>query len=111
MLRALGAVTNVGDAGWLVVAYSLLSQVTHATSLGSLHTVHYGDDQTWQMNEISPELLALSLDVTCLASANLIGHSSLILTDISAESISFRQELRIAATDVHLAARQVHGLG
>ena len=71
------------DPGWLVVAYSLLSQVTHATTLGCLHTVRFGDDEIWHGNELSPELMALSLDVTCIASAYLIGHSLLILTELS----------------------------
>jgi hypothetical protein len=111
MLRDFGAATQPRDPGWLVVAYSLLSQVTHATSLGSLHTVRFGKDGAWRINELTPELVALSLDVTCLASAFLIGHSSLILTDMSPESTAFRDELRLEASKVHATARLVHGLG
>lgn len=111
LLRDFGEATQPRDPGWLVVAYSLLSQVTHATTLGSLHTVRVGYDGTWYINELTPELLALSLDVTCIASAYLIGHSSLMLTDISSEAINFRNELRIEASKVHAAARPVHGLG
>lgn len=92
------------DPGWLVVAYSLLSQVTHATTLGCLHTVRFGDDEIWHGNELSPELMALSLDVTCIASAYLIGHSSLILTELSPQGVAFRDRLRSEASNVHAAA-------
>lgn len=111
LLRAFGHATQPRDPGWVVVAYSLLSQVTHATPLGCLHTVRFGDDQVWYGNELSPELLALSLDITCIASAFLIGHSSLVLTELSAESIFFREGLRREASKVHEAARAIHGLG
>lgn len=111
LLRDFGRATQPREPGWIVVAYSLLSQVTHATTLGCLHTVRFGADQTWHGNELSPELLALSLDVTCLASAFLIGHSSLVLTDLSPEAIRFRDILRLEASMVHAAARCVHGLG
>lgn len=94
-----------------MVAHSLLSQVTHTTTLGSLHTVRFSDDGTVFINKLSPALVALSLDVTCMASAYLIGHSSLIFTDISQESITFRDGLRIEASKVHATARIVHGLG
>lgn len=100
-----------GDPGALVVAYSLLSQVTHATTLGCMHTVRFGDDEIWHGNELSPELMALSLDVTCTASAYLIGHSSLMLTELSPDGIAFRDRIRIEASKVHAAARLVHGLG
>lgn len=99
------------DPGWLVVAYSLLSQVTHATTLGCLHTVRFGDDEIWHGNELSPELMALSLDVTCIASAYLIGHSSLMLTELSPQGVAFRDRLRIEASKVHAEARLIHGLG
>jgi hypothetical protein len=111
MLRDFGVVTQPDDPGWLVVAYSLLSQVTHATTLGALHTVRVNNDQTLSANELTPEVMALSLDVSCMASAFLIGHSSLILTNLSPASHRFRNELRIQASKVHGIARGVHGLG
>jgi hypothetical protein len=111
LLRDFGAATQPREPGWLVAAYSLLSQVTHATALGSLHTVQFEADGTVGISGLTPELLALSLDVSCMASAYLIGHSSLILTDISPESISFRNDVRVKASLVHAAARLVHGLG
>lgn len=111
LIDEFGAATQARDPGWLRVAYSLLSQVTHATSLGSLHTIYFGEDEKWYINELTPEMLALSLDVACIASGYLIGHSSLILTEISSDGISFRNGLRLAASRVHAAARDVHGLG
>jgi hypothetical protein len=111
LLKEFGEATQPGNPGWVVVAYSLLSQVTHATTLGSLHTVRSGDDETWHGNELSPEFVALSLDLACLGGAFRIGHSALVLCELSEESIQFRNLLRIEASNVHAAARQVHGLG
>lgn len=111
LLRDFSTATQPRDPGWLVVAYSLLSQVTHATALGCMHTVRFGDDGTWHINQLTPELLALSLDVSCLASAYLIGHSSIVITELSQEAIQFRESLRLEASRVHATARLIHGLG
>lgn len=111
LLREFGKDTQPRDPGWLGLAYSLLSQITHATTLGSLHTVRFSADRKWHINELTPEMLALSLDVTCMASAYLIGHSALILTELNQSGIEFRAGLRLAASRVHAAARGVHGLG
>jgi hypothetical protein len=111
MLRSFGAATSFREPGWLSLAYSLLSQITHATTLGSLHTVRVDPMEKWRINELSPELIALSLDVSCTASAYLIGHSSMILTNISLEGIAYRERLRAEALKVHEAARLAHGLG
>lgn len=111
MLRDFGMTTQLREPGWLVAAYSLLSQVTHATTLGSLHTVRFGDEDGWRINQLTPELLALALDVTCIGSAHLIGHSALILTNMSPDAAFFREQLRIEAAKVHAVARLVHGLG
>lgn len=111
LLREFGEATQPRDPGWVVVAYSLLSQVTHATTLGCLHTVTYDDEGVWNGGELSPELMALSLDLACIGGAYLIGHSALMLTELNDDGKAFRQLLRDGASRVHHEARKVHGLG
>ncbi|WP_137843750.1 hypothetical protein [Microbacterium sp. 2FI] len=111
MIDQFGVATQPREPGWLGVAYSLLSQVTHATPLGALHTIHFSAYDSLQTNVLTPELVALALDVACMAAAYLIGHSSLVLTDIGRDGIEFRDKLRLEASRVHAAARVVHGLG
>jgi hypothetical protein len=107
MLRAMGA--PFPEPGWIEVAYSLLSQITHSTAMGHLHTVRVHDD-VWRGNELSPEMLALALDAACLGSAHLIGLSAVILTEMSSEATRYHQNLLRKASVVHGAARMVHGL-
>lgn len=107
MLREMGA--HDAEPGWLEVAYSLLSQITHSTPIGHLHNVRVNHD-VWQGNELSPEMLSLALDVACLGSAHLIGLSAVILTDMSSEVVRYREDLLREAAMVHDAARLVHGL-
>jgi hypothetical protein len=59
---------------------------------------------------LSTEMLALSLDVACMASAYLIGHSTLVLTDLAEKAVEYRTRLIASATRVHAVARLVHGL-
>ncbi|MDT0405307.1 hypothetical protein [Streptomyces edwardsiae] len=98
------------EPGWLPVTYSLLSQVTHSTPTGLAHTARYVDG-TLRAHDISPEMLALALDVACLGSARLIGLSSLLLTrgDDTAKQYALGLEERALA--VHNTARLVHWLG
>ncbi len=107
MLRDMGA--PFPEPGWLEVAYSLLSQVTHSTPIGHLHAVrvHGG---VWCGNELSTEMLGLAIDTACLGSAHLIGTSAMILTKGSEETARFQQTLLREAVAVHNAARMVHGL-
>jgi hypothetical protein len=107
MLKEMGAASN--EPGWLDVAYSLLSQITHSTPIGHLHVVRVHED-SWSGNELSPEMLALALDTACLGSAHLIGISTLLLTEMSSEAFQYRERLLRAAGDVHNAARMVHFL-
>ncbi|MFJ7593426.1 DUF4259 domain-containing protein [Streptomyces sp. NPDC097617] len=81
MLLLMGA--NFPEPGWLSAAYSLLSQVTHSTPIGLMHMTSYRD-HVLTAGAISPEMLALALDVACLGSATLIGGSGLMLTQGSA---------------------------
>jgi hypothetical protein len=105
----MGEAFGFDEPDWLEVAYSLLSQVTHSTPIGLLHTIRVRNGE-WRGNEISPEMLALALDVTCLGSASMIGHSALILTNLSSEAHAYRADLSAKAAEVHQHARLVHGL-
>lgn len=107
MLRDMGA--PFPEPGWLDVAYSLLSQITHSTPMGHLHTERFHDG-LMHGGELSPEMLGLALDTACLGSAHLIGLSAVILTDQSRDATKYYDDLWRAATEVHDAARLVHGL-
>lgn len=97
------------EPGWLQVAYSFLSQSTHTTPLGLVHNIRWRGE-TWNANDISPEMLALALDITALSTAVLIGTATLVFSDMSAEAVSHRETLLRSAYKVHNAGRLVHGL-
>ncbi|MEW9554053.1 hypothetical protein [Nonomuraea sp. NPDC050783] len=97
------------EPGWLNVAYSLLSQVTHSTPIGHLHMARFRGG-TLHANEISPEMLGLALDAACLGSAHLIGISATFLSAGSQEARDHSLSLHRLAYDVHIRARLVHGL-
>ncbi|MFE2163898.1 hypothetical protein ACFXB3_02255 [Streptomyces sp. NPDC059447] len=107
MLLLMGA--SFPEPGWLPAAYSLLSQVTHSTPIGLMHMTRYRD-QVLSGGDISPEMLALALDVACLGSATLIGGSGLMLTQGSDEGLEYAIGLMRHALEVHNTARPVHGL-
>lgn len=107
MLREMGE--PYPEPGWLEVAYSLLSQITHSTPIGHLHTVRFRDGD-WHGNELSPEMLSLALDAACLGSAHLIGTAAVLLTDLDEKAWQYRRTLLHEAGKVHEAARFVHGL-
>lgn len=97
------------EPGWLQVAYSLLSQITHATPIGLMHSIRH-DGDGWAGNELTPEMLGLALDVTCLSSALLIGRSAVIITKGARHAVEHSRVLVASAADVHAAGRLVHGL-
>ncbi len=107
MLMQLGA--PYPEPGWLPVAYSLLSQVTHSTPVGLVHMARYREG-ILSAHDVSPEMLALTLDVACLGSARLLGMSGLILTHGSDEARQYAFGLEERALAVHDAARLVHWL-
>jgi hypothetical protein len=107
MLRSFASSSN--DPEWLVAAYSLLSQVTHATPLGYLHCMRYVDGE-WMPNQLSVEVFALALDVAALGSGYLIGVMGVLFNDVSLSSQRRHRSLLEAASQVHDAARAIHGL-
>lgn len=107
MLQDLGAGSE--QANWLEATYALLSQITHATSLGHLHCLRYLGGK-WIPNHLSVEMFALVLDAAALGSAHLIGIMGLLFNDVSEQAQDHRRALMAAAHGVHIAARQIHGL-
>jgi hypothetical protein len=107
LLRELGA--DFPEPDWLEVAYSLLSQVTHATAVGHLHAVRVRGGE-WQGGELSIEMIGLALDVACFASAQLIGLSARLLTGSLPAAVEYHAALLREAGAVHRMARMVHGL-
>lgn len=97
------------EPGWLEAAYTLLSQVTHPTPLGYLHCLNYVDE-AWLPNELSSEMLALTLDAASLGSAHCVSIAGLMLNDLSPAAKVNVTKLKAAAHAVHLAARRIHGL-
>lgn len=108
MLRSFGYSPH--DPHWLEVAYKILSQVTHSTPLGYLHCLRYADGQ-WTPNEISAEMLALSLDVTAVGGGYLLGTMGVLFSNVAPSGMQHYRALRDAAGVVHRAARGIHGLG
>jgi hypothetical protein len=94
---------------WLEAAYTLLSQAIHPTPLGYLHCLRYVDE-AWLPNELSSEMLALTLDVASRGSAHCVSIAGLMLNDLSPAAKKNVAKLRAAAHAVHLAARRIHGL-
>lgn len=106
MLDKLGDMFD--EPGWLRVAYSLLSQMTHTTALGLIHSVRF-ERGGLRGGELSPEMTALSLDVACIAGARILGTAGLILRDLDDDARQWRDDLLHGAAVVHNAARLVHG--
>ncbi|GHE72253.1 MULTISPECIES: hypothetical protein [Streptomyces] len=107
MLLLMGA--PYPEPGWLPVAYSLLSQVTHSTPIGLVHMARYREG-VLHAHTVSPEMLALALDVACLGSARLISLSALMLTHGDDAARQYALGLEERALAVHDIARLVHWL-
>ena len=108
MLHQLSA--QYPEPGWMTVAYSLLSQATHATPLGDLHLIGVDDRGMLSGGTISNEILGLSVDTACTSSAVILGLSALLFSEGSQDAVEYRNRLTIAGLKVHDAARLVHGL-
>lgn len=100
---------ELSDNSWLELAYSLLSQVTHTTPLGLLHSARFQHGRII-IGGTSREMTALSLDVLCLAGARILGVTGMFLRNLDVPSKEWRDALMRQAAIVHDAARRVHGL-
>lgn len=98
------------EEGWLDLAYSLLSQVVHATPLGDMHLA--GRERQDNMWTLSHEMTALAVDCACLGAATVLPQLAAALDlqlDLSGHH-EWGMELRRAALAVHNAAQPLHFL-
>lgn len=118
---ALSAIRTRGreTSGWLVTAYSALSQVTHQTPLGVMHAFE-SDGTNAAAGPLSGPMEALAIDTACTAAARLLwclgpllvggrrGRDEAIF-DPPAYA-SWREESAALAAEVHRLAAPVHGV-
>lgn len=97
------------EPAWLSIAYSLLSQVVHATPLGDLHLQARRDSD---VTRLSHEMTALAADAACTGVATIVVPLGAVLSvSHGLEPVdTWAAELRAAAATVHDAARLVHFL-
>lgn len=97
---------------WWELAYKLLTQCAHATSLGLLHSVAREDRATGRPF-LSHEMTALSLHAACTGAALVMrGLSPLIANQAGLPSPKdWLVELFAAVGRVHYKAQQIHFLG
>lgn len=106
MLDKLGDMFS--EPGWLQVAYSLLSQMTHTTALGLFHLARLWRGQL-RGGELSSEMTALSLDIECVPGARILGTAGLILRNLHDDAGRWRDELLRLVRGVQLVRRIEHG--
>jgi hypothetical protein len=103
---------------WTRLAYSLLSQATHHTPMGALHTVEL-EGSTVVSGSVSPQFEALSLDAGCLGAVWLwTGLAPLLIGAPTIDGDEFdpyryrewAERVRAAYRQVHAAAAPLHGL-
>lgn len=101
---------DFSEEGWLDLAYSLLSQVVHATPLGDMHLAgRYRQDGMWTL---SHEMTALAVDCACLGAAMVLPQLAAVL-DLKLNLNGHHEwgmELTRAAIAVHNAAQPLHFL-
>lgn len=97
------------EPAWFSIAYSLLSQVVHATPLGDLHLQARRDSD---VTRLSHEMTALAADAACTGVATIVVPLGAVLSvSHGLEPVdTWAAELRAAAARVHDAARLVHFL-
>ena len=106
-------------SGWLVTAYSVLSQVTHQTPLGVMHAFE-SDGTNASAGLLTGPIEALAIDTACTASARLLwcigpllmgglrGRDG-VMFDAPAYH-AWREESAALAAEVHRLAAPVHGI-
>lgn len=96
------------EEGWLALAYSLLSQVTHLTPLGVLHATAR---ETPVGPGLSHEMTALAVDVAVLGTlTSALPHAHIIAAGNGRDIKDWDRAMRVAASKVHNAARPLHFL-
>ena len=97
------------EPGWTVLAYSLLSQLTHATPLGLLHTI---GGVVGGETAMSPEMTALVIDAVCMGAAVALPSPAAVFSMNAGLGPvdDWAYELRRASYGIHDVARRVHFL-
>ena len=105
--------------GWLITAYSVLSQVTHQTPLGVIHGYH-NDGTGRSAGWLSPPMEALAIDTAATAAARLLWCMGPILIGAvrgvdnelfdQDAFVQWREVARQRAAEVHDLAAPVHGI-
>jgi hypothetical protein len=96
------------EEGWLALAYSLLSQVTHLTPLGVLHATAR---ETPLGPGLSHEMTALAVDVAVLGViTSALPHAHLVAAEAGRDIRDWDRSMRVAAAKIHNAARLLHFL-
>lgn len=112
--------TRQGEGpGWLVTAYSALSQITHQTPLGVMHAFE-GDGTNSAAGPLSAPMEALAIDAACTASARLLWClGPVLLGGLRGRDgalfdppayYQWREEAATQAAEVHRLAAPVHGI-
>jgi len=106
-------------SGWLVTAYSVLSQVTHQTPLGVMHAFE-SDGTDAFAGPLSGPMEALAVDTACTAASRLLWClGPLLLGGLRGRDgaifdqpayLAWREESVALATEVHRLAAPVHGV-
>jgi hypothetical protein len=106
-------------SGWLVTAYSVLSQVTHQTPLGMMHAFE-SDGTNAAAGPLSGPMEALAIDTACTATARLLWCiGPLLLGGLRRRDgaifdppayYAWREESAALAAEVHRLAAPVHGI-
>jgi hypothetical protein len=106
--QMLGLGMGFAEGGWLALAYSLLSQVTHLTPLGLAHAA---SRDTRLGPGLSHEMTALALDVAVLGTVTaVLPHAHVIALGSERDIAQWDVTLRSSAARVHNAARLLHFL-
>lgn len=106
--QMLGLGEGFAEKGWLALACSLLSQVTHLTPLGLLHAA---SRDTRLGPGLSREMTALALDVAVLGTVTaVLPHAHVIALGSGRDITEWDLALKSTAARVHNAARLLHFL-
>jgi hypothetical protein len=108
--QLLGLGLGFPETPWLSLAYNLLSQVTHHTPLGLMHSVAREDDEG--NFGMSHEMLGLAIDAGAMGAATLLPPLASIVAMQTGQGPTdkWAKELKSATARLHNVSRLVHFL-
>lgn len=105
---------NLGrfEPDWGPLAYSLLTQVAHATPLGLLHAFANADPTTGHAR-LSPEMTALSIDTACIGAAFTFRSLAPVVTNVCGlpDPKDWLIEVFNEMHKIHYYSQPIHFLG